>query len=47
MTTRDRVKAMTLMGMSVREISRALDVSTQAVYQHLEKLHLKPARRKR
>lgn len=40
--TRDRVANLYVAGLSVREISRVLDVTTQAVYKHLRILDLPP-----
>jgi len=39
-TTQDRVKEMRLAGLSPRQISLALGITTQAVYKHLKALGL-------
>ena len=36
--TRERVRELTEAGYTPRQIARALDVSTQAVYQHLKRI---------
>lgn len=44
--TKEKVRNLIDQGLTVREIARLLDISTQAVYQHLETLQL-PAPSKR
>ncbi len=41
-TTRERVRDLTDAGLSVRDIARVLNVSTQAVYKHLRSLGVRP-----
>lgn len=43
--TRQTVADMTRNGCTAREISTTLEISTQRVYQHLDKLGMKPAAR--
>ena len=43
--TRQRVRELTEAGLTPRQIAHALNVSTQAVYQHLETLGMKPAKK--
>lgn len=40
--TRERVQALYSQGLSVRQIARAIDISTQRVYQILDALELPP-----
>jgi DNA-binding NarL/FixJ family response regulator len=40
LTTRQKVAALLEEGLSVREISKRLDISTQSVYLHLKNLRL-------
>lgn len=44
-STRETVAAMTRDKYTPREIARLLDISTQAVYQHLANLEMAPARK--
>jgi predicted ArsR family transcriptional regulator len=46
-STKDRVRELIGAGLSVREIARALDVSTQAVYLHLKALDIPPPTQRR
>ncbi len=41
--TRRKVQDLTEKGLTPREISRLLDISTQRVYQHLQALDIAPA----
>lgn len=44
--TRRQVRDLTLEGLTVREIADKLGISTQRVYQQLQKLDLQPVRKK-
>lgn len=45
-TTRERVSDLSKQGLSVREIASVLQVSTQAIYKHLDKLGIEPPSRR-
>ena len=40
---RNRIRQLTEAGLTPRQIAKALDISTQAVYQNLHKLGIAPA----
>lgn len=41
-TTRERVRELLDAGLSVRDVARVLNISTQAAYQHMKSLGITP-----